>query len=352
MAGRAVYDANCYFCHGYRGDAKTVAAETLSPPPLNFWRADDLTPARVEKAVRYGRVGTGMQSFASRLTNDEISAVAIYVASGLSGGAAYHTSANGWTNHEGRYGAAYPFVRGEILIDALPETLNDQQKKGRDLFKSACTTCHNGSYEKSSDDVFRSDLVNADDSGVEAIPVENAVEEEQPVENDEEVSEAEVSEKVDGKPKRRGGDCSRCHDDLDSTGNRHGGNSAYGDEVTEGEENEEYGPSPHDDIPDIKGLTEVHLRGRELYQTACAACHASDGTGLNWVGGFLSVSPVNMTEKAFAIEFERDRFIDSVLNAPVETSMPSFRNVLSREEVEEIAIYVERAFVQSSASEQ
>ncbi len=34
--GRAVYNFRCYFCHGYSGDAKTLAATYLQPPPRDF----------------------------------------------------------------------------------------------------------------------------------------------------------------------------------------------------------------------------------------------------------------------------------------------------------------------------
>ena len=30
--GRAIYNFRCYFCHGYSGDAQTLAARYLSPP--------------------------------------------------------------------------------------------------------------------------------------------------------------------------------------------------------------------------------------------------------------------------------------------------------------------------------
>lgn len=364
VKGRAVYEGNCYFCHGYRGDAQTVAAETLSPPPLNFWRADDLTPARVEKAVRYGRAGTAMQSFTDRLSDDDIAAVAIYVASGLSGGAAYHTAANGWPDHERRNGAAYAFVRGEILIDAPAQTLTDEQKQGLALFRSTCATCHNGFYEKSSREIFQPAAAIGEAAGAEPVLIDRVVEEKAGRESkseDKEVKDENSQIRTQPRPhrwrrprpKRRGGDCSRCHDDLDSTGNKLGEYGEYGEygEPEEGEEHDEnggYGPGPHDVIPDIKTLTDLQARGRELYQTSCAFCHAADGTGRNWIGRFLTDSPPDMTGEEFAKSYERGRFIKSVLTAPTDTSMPSFARALSREEVDAIARYVERAFIENA----
>ena len=34
--GRAIYNFRCYFCHGYAGDARTLAAGMLSPSPRDF----------------------------------------------------------------------------------------------------------------------------------------------------------------------------------------------------------------------------------------------------------------------------------------------------------------------------
>lgn len=153
--GRAVYEFNCYFCHGYRGDARTLAAQTLDPPPLNFRRAENLTPERVENAVRFGRPGTAMAPFAARLSDEDIRAVALYVASGLAGDAAYHTVANGWPDHERRNGAAFPFVLGEILLDAPEEDLTPAEIAGRDLFRSTCVNCHTGRTREDGADMFR-----------------------------------------------------------------------------------------------------------------------------------------------------------------------------------------------------
>ena len=66
--GRAVYNYRCYFCHGYSGDAKTLAATYLTPPPANFRSAkpDHMDRNRILDAVRHGRPGTATRVFALR----------------------------------------------------------------------------------------------------------------------------------------------------------------------------------------------------------------------------------------------------------------------------------------------
>ena len=41
-AGRRVYNFRCYFCHGYSGDARTLAASMVQPAPRDFTRAPGL----------------------------------------------------------------------------------------------------------------------------------------------------------------------------------------------------------------------------------------------------------------------------------------------------------------------
>lgn len=276
-----------------------------------------------------------MQSFSSRLSDTDIRAVAVYVVSGLSGHAAYHTASNGWPDHQRRYGAAYPFVRDEIPVDADKTSLTDEQKQGLALFQSACSSCHEGAGSKSDAGLFR--MASDNDAPVAPPPP---------------VKAPAASAADDPKPKkRRGGDCSRCHDGVDSSGKPlpgyHSSLRYVGREEGDDEDDEygEYGPTTHDVVPDIAGLTEVEIRGRKLYQSACAFCHAADGTGQNWIGDFLTKSPIDFTDRSFAKNYSRDRFVESVLDAPENTSMPSFRNVLSRDDVDFVARYVERAFI-------
>ena len=45
--GRKVYNFRCYFCHGYSGAAKTLAATYLKPLPRDFTRGPALPRAAI-----------------------------------------------------------------------------------------------------------------------------------------------------------------------------------------------------------------------------------------------------------------------------------------------------------------
>ena len=59
--GLAVYNRHCYFCHGYAGDARTVASSMLTPAPRDF-TARPLGRERMLDALRRGRVACSVTS--------------------------------------------------------------------------------------------------------------------------------------------------------------------------------------------------------------------------------------------------------------------------------------------------
>ena len=63
--GRSIYNFRCYFCHGYSGDAQTLASSYLEPRPRDFnaTSADTLSRESMLDAVKNGRSGTAMRGF-------------------------------------------------------------------------------------------------------------------------------------------------------------------------------------------------------------------------------------------------------------------------------------------------
>ncbi|MBF0128340.1 MAG: cytochrome c, partial [Magnetococcales bacterium] len=110
-AGRKIYNFRCYFCHGYSGDARTLAASYMPSKPRNFVASDprEFPMERLEESIANGRPGTAMPGFATLLTPLEIRQVAWFVRDEFmvrhAPNTRYHTPANGWPDH-GRYQAA------------------------------------------------------------------------------------------------------------------------------------------------------------------------------------------------------------------------------------------------------
>ena len=269
-AGKRTYLYYCSYCHGPKGDGRTTAAQVLDPKPRDFTAPPRLDASDVVAAVKGGRSGTAMPSFAKVLKADEIEAVAQYVTQSLAPrkdrSGRYHTPENGWPDHDARYGPAIPFATGDLAIDAPPSTLSAVQQQGLELFKGACVSCHFGTRGN-----------RLADAGTSHMP-------------------------------------------------------------------SDYEKGVHDEVPVITDLTPLEMEGRRLYQEACAQCHAADGTGKNWIGRFLKPSPTDFNTPKFRTLVSSGAFVERTLKAPDGTSMPSFGNVLSREQVASIAAYVRRAF--------
>lgn len=287
--GKAVYRFYCYQCHGYAGNARTLSSTYLDPRPRDFTAesAETLPRARMLDAVTNGRPGTAMVNFSAVLTEAQIAAVVDYVASELLGNPAadekYHSPENGWRNFE-RYAVAFPFVDGEVSLDVPLDELTSAQQAGRDLYVSACVSCH--------------DQPNS--AGGEAVWETRAV----------------------SYPRRH---YSHREPPLDAV-------SAAS-------------PYARHELPTVPdGMSEQEERGYALYQENCAFCHAPDGTGKNWIGSFLEPRPRDFTSPGFTLGSSPAAFREVVRHGLPNTSMPAWRHVLTDAEIDAIIAYVNAAF--------
>lgn len=289
-AGRKIYNFRCYFCHGYSGNAQTVAASFLSPPPLDFTRADAarLTSEFIVATLNAGKPGTAMQSFRGVLSEAEMRQVAIFVVDEFvrrkAPNTRYHTPENGWPNHE-RYQEAFPFATGEIPTDRPWEDLSEAQVRGKRLFMSSCVSCHDRG-EHGKDNVIW-----------DARPLSY------PRNNYSPAAPIEVDAMTSASPYRL-----------------------------------------HDSPPQVANMSELEQRGEKLFQDNCAFCHAADGTGKNWIGSFLESHPRNLRDPAFMANMTRARLTNTIRDGLPNTSMPAWKNVLGAEEIAAVVAYISKAF--------
>lgn len=286
--GREIYEYYCYQCHGYGGDARTTASQFLDPPPRDFTRADGrrLTRSRMIAAVRSGKPGTGMKSFARVLNARDSTAVVNYVRSAFMTHkrptARYHTPANGWSNHE-RYDSAFPFANGTIAIDAT--NLSSSQEAGKRLFLSACITCHEARVSRA--------------------------------------PEVALTQRVVSFPRNRDS-CTPCHK-IAPTGDGH----RQVDGII--------GAGPQDAAPSPNALQD---QGRDLFKKNCAMCHAEDGSGRNWIGTFLEPHARDLTQPSLRDRLDTHRLRKVLQDGLPGTSMPAWKQVLTAREIELLVDYL------------
>ncbi len=285
--GRKLYNYRCYYCHGYSGDAATLAATYMEPAPRDFTSTppESLSRDRMVRVVTEGVQGTGMVSFTRYLNADEIEIVVDFIRQEFMidqrENTRYHTTENGWPNHE-RYRSAYPFATGELALDTAQETLNADQRRGLALFLTSCISCH--------------DRARVEDEGViwdlRAIsyPRNNF-----------------------------------SYSEIDAVTSA----SVY---------------AKHDTVQELVGLTPQEQQGADLFQTNCAFCHAADGTGKNWIGSFLDRHPRDLTDTVFMSAMDRQRLRAVIRDGVLGTSMPAWKSVLNEAQVQALISYISRAF--------
>ncbi len=271
----------------------------------------DLSREAMIQSVTDGREGSAMMSFVSVLNRAEIEAVVDYVRDVFIAGdglnTRYHTLENGWDDHE-RYASAFPFALGDIALDRPLEQLSEVQREGRQLFITACVTCHDRSKVNDEGDLWNpravsyprggysnKDVVNSD--GVESLSFER-----------------------DG-----GADSEK----IDATSSA----TPF---------------ARHEIVPQVDGLTPQQQLGETIFQANCAFCHGATGTGRNWVGSFLQPPPRDLTDAEAMAGMSHQRLIKVISNGLSDTTMPAWGGVLAVDEIGAVAAYVMRVFVPSS----
>jgi len=293
--GRAVYNFRCYFCHGYSGDAKTLASTYLEPRPRDF-TAVAMSAAQIEAAVRHGKPGTAMQPFGGVLAEDEMRDVAAFVEREFvrdkAPNTAYHTPQNGWPGHE-RHAAAFPFARGEIALDTPPEALTEAQQAARALFLTTCVSCHDRARVRDEGPAWAARPVSYPRMGF-----------------------------VPGQP------------NVPPTIDAVTGASVY---------------ARQERPPQVAGLDAQQRRGERLFQDNCAFCHGGSGTGRNWIGQFMEPKARDLTQYTSAT-MPRVLLRQRIREGLPDTSMPAWKDVLAPADIEAVAAYVERAMFRDGAA--
>lgn len=302
--GRHIYNFRCYYCHGYSGDAHTLAATLVTPKPVDFTSVspDILGRERMLNSIRSGRPGTAMMSFASVLQPNEIAAVADFIRQEFMNekheNTRYHTEANGWYNHQ-RYAAAFPFTSGEIPLDTPWEQLTPQQAEGKRLFLTSCVSCHDRARVNTPEVIWETRAVSYPRN--QYLP--------------------------GGQP------------NPEDSGSKNGRSKSALDAMTSA--------SPyllHDRVPVLADLSATERRGEQLFQQNCSFCHAADGTAHNWIGSFMQPHPRDLTSPKAMSGMTRTRLRTAIREGLPGTSMPAWKSVLSDQQVEDVIAYVGRAF--------
>lgn len=320
--GRKVWNFRCYFCHGYSGDARTLASTYLSPPPRDFTsiEPDALSAQAMASIITHGKAGTAMRGFEGILSPDEVEAVTVFVRREFivarAANTHYHTLENGWPDHE-RYAQAFPFARGELALDTPWDQLDEAQQRGKRMFLAACVSCHDHARVESPGAVWETRAL--------SYP--------------------------------RDAYCTSCHEQPDGSGPRPksappAGHPPVRNAQAGGIDGDRSAPRErmaltyrlHDTPPALADATPRERLGEKLFQRDCAFCHAADGTAKSWIGRFLEPHPRDLTDPAQMAGMTRERLVAVIENGLEGTSMPAWKHVLDPAEIDALVAYIHRVF--------
>jgi cytochrome c oxidase cbb3-type subunit 3 len=285
--GRKIYNYRCYYCHGYSGDAQTLAARSLSPMPRDFTetRLNDLPRQQMINAVTQGRAGTAMTSFTKFLSSEDIELVIDFVQlefmQNQRENTRYHTSENGWPDHD-KYAIANDFAIGKVALDTPQEILTQEQRLGLQLYLASCITCHDNSKVNDPGAIWQTQSISYPRNNFSFTNFDGVT-----------------------------------------------GASTY---------------QKHDTFALLADASVSVKKGETLFRDNCAFCHAMDGTGQNWIGSFLAVKPQNLQAKDFVARTDRTALKQMILKGKVNTSMPAWQSVLTNQQIDAILDYIDVAF--------
>ncbi|MDH4275198.1 MAG: c-type cytochrome, partial [Gammaproteobacteria bacterium] len=106
--GAELYKKHCAVCHGEKGNGQSRVQGSLNPPPRDFTATaarEELSRERMLTSVTYGRPGTAMMAFSTRLD-------------------------------EAARGAVVDYIRREFM------QIKGGASRGQQLYKRHCAACH------------------------------------------------------------------------------------------------------------------------------------------------------------------------------------------------------------------
>lgn len=138
--GQQLYKRHCAPCHGDQGSGANWTKNSLNPAPRDFTapaaRAE-LSRERMITSVTYGRPGTAMMPFGSRLSEREVAQVVDYIRAEFIGAESAEAADDAPATVPSRTTAA-----AADMTAPLPHGLIGDAAAGQRFYSDNCSTCH------------------------------------------------------------------------------------------------------------------------------------------------------------------------------------------------------------------
>ena len=294
-----IYKNNCSVCHGDRGDGRSRASNGLVPPPRNFTEAGDLTREYMIHTVTNGKPGTAMTSWKTRFSQQEIASVVDYVRTKF-----------------------------------MQETIQSHFAPARLAYGHYCKSCHGElgqgvaadgltiaprSFSALKGNLTRDRMISAVANGIPGTLM------------------GSFTDKMSMNQIRLLVDYIReilMANDTSGTSTPASGTSSAG--------------APVDmSLPMPKGLIGDARLGEKFFMGNCATCHGTLGDGQGPRAYFMTSKPRNFLEDFSRTTLNRPAIFSAATYGRPGTEMPAWGQVLSEQEIANVAEFVFRAFIQA-----
>jgi len=308
----ALYQQYCSVCHGDQGDGRSHASHGMVPPPRDFTSrqsALELNRERIVHAVEQGIPGTAMSGWKSRLSTQQIEALA-------------------------------EFVQRRFLH---PVTTADASR-GAQIYADYCSVCHGdrGQGAVWATAGLSPPPVNFTDAKIQAglsrdhmvDAVSHGRAETAMTGWKGRLSEAEIGAVVDYvitnfMPE------SEMAVALANPGHKHVSDAHAGHNHTHFDIN----------LPFPDQLRGDATRGATLYKANCAACHGGEGDGRGPRAYFINPKPRNFLHTSSRASLNRPKLFEAISNGRLRTEMPAWEKVLTPQQIADIGEYVFASFI-------
>lgn len=302
----ALYHDYCSVCHGDKGDGNTHAKQGLIPPPRDFTSpqsAIDLSHPRIITAISEGVPETAMSGWKTRLTTEQIEALAA-------------------------------LIRTRFMLPATVESATE----GSRIYADYCAVCH-GDNGKGA---FWAT------TGLNPRPVDFTKASLQPELTRQRmirsVSYGKAETAMTGWKNRLSDKQIETVVDyvIDSFMER--------DSFAQKSRTTDKHATPENtranmSLPMPLGLTGNAERGVQLYMANCATCHGTKGDGRGPRAYFINPKPRDFLHTSSRASFNRPTLYEMVSKGKLRTEMPAWNKVLTSQQISDVSEYVFTTFI-------
>ena len=307
-----LYHEYCSVCHGDNGDGRSHATQGLVPPPRDFTTpqaALELSHERIVNAIEQGRPGTAMSGWKSRLSNEQIDALAGYI--------------------EQRF------------MQPAAATANDSL--GARLYADYCSVCHGDSGQGA---VWATVGLSPPPVNFTDARIQQGLTREHMIDA---VAHGRAETAMSGwKSRLTDAEIGAVVDYVildfmpDSemamaltTGHKHVNDAHAGHNHTHFNIN----------MPFADNLRGDASRGGKLYEANCAGCHGMEGDGRGPRAYFINPKPRNFLHTNSRASLNRPTLFEAISKGRLRTEMPAWDKVLEPQQIADIGEYVFTAFI-------